>query len=433
VSFPARALLAGLFLAGGSLVVASLALARVIPGWGVLFFYVVPMLFFAVWLSGEFAPQTWRRAFMPLRRAWRQSRLSGPPGVPELPPPPRRVPRIRRPPERIRSLEDVLAAAAYAWLVGMRVFLRVWRAPRLRRTANVVFAVSALAILGLVAWEFRKIGWPLGHARSFPAAAAAALFMSTFALRAVGWQRLFRPYERPRSLTLVASNGTAAVAALALPSRVDDALAIGIVRRLGAARGPSVGTLALSFFLLGLMDMAALVPFAAFAAVAVDASYGVRITMIALTGIGVGAGMLAAALPSIRSSERLVRYRLGHWLALHAPTSPKDAVWSWLLVAGSWLTRAGGLYLLLDALGLESSFAVATAYVVAGAGAAALPMGPAGAATQAGVGAAVLAGAGINTRDAVALAVAAQALTVGAGGVLGALGVLVHLRRRRIA
>jgi uncharacterized membrane protein YbhN (UPF0104 family) len=434
VSLPARAFLAALALATGSLTIASLALVDVIPAWGVLFFYVVPTLFFGVWLLREFVPSLWRRAATPMRRSWRQSRMSGSRRVAELPPPPPKAPpRIRRRPERVRSLADVLAVGAYAWLVAMRVFLRGWRSPRVRRTFNLLFGFAALAILVLVGWEFRSIGWPLGHARGLPTAAAAALFITTFALRAVGWQRLFRPFERPRSLTLVTSTGTAAVAALALPSRIDDALAIGLVRKLGAARGPSVGTLALSFFLLGLMDMAALTPFAAFAAVAVHASFAIRLTMAILTGIGVGAGLLAAALPSIRSSERLVRYRLGHWLAVHAPTSPTDAAWSWLLVAGSWLTRTAGLFVLLGALGLHASFPVATAYVVAGAGAAALPMGPAGAATQAGVGAAVLSGAGIDTADAIALAVAAQALTVGAGAVLGLFGGFVHLRAGRRA
>jgi uncharacterized membrane protein YbhN (UPF0104 family) len=145
----------------------------------------------------------------------------------------------------------------------------------------------------------------------------------------------------------------------------------------------------------------------------------------------VGAAALAAALPSVRGSERLVSYRLGHWLALHAPNSYVDALWSWLLVAASWLTRAGGMYVLLDAVGLSVPFTAATAYVAAAAGAAALPVGPAGAATQAGVGAAVLAGAGISGREALAFAVGAQALTVAAGAILGALGAGVTLAKQR--
>ena len=431
VSLPARVLAAALFLATASLTIASLALVDVIPAWGILFFYVVPTLFFGVWLLGAFAPPAWRRTVTPLRRAFRLSRLSPGRPVGELPPPPTRAPREPRPrPERIGSLTDVLALAAHAWLALMRALLELWRAPRMRRTLELVFAVAAIAIVVLGVRRFASIGWPFAHARPAGTATAAAFFLSTFALRAVAWQRLFRPYERPRSLTLVTSTGTAAVAALALPSRIDDAISIGVIRKLGM-RAPSVGTLALSLFLLGLMDMAALTPFAIFAALAVRANYVVRVAMIGLAGVGVGAAILAAALPSVRGSERLMSYRLGHWLGRHAPSSPVDAAWSWLLTGLSWAARIAGLFVLLDALGMHTSYAVATAYVVAGAAAAALPVGPAGAATQAGVGAAVLAGAGFQTSDAVALAVSAQALTVGVGAALGLFGGAVHLGARR--
>ncbi|MGH3049726.1 MAG: hypothetical protein ACRDLK_06175, partial [Gaiellaceae bacterium] len=80
-------------IAAGALAIASLALARVLPGWGVLFFYVLPTLFFAVWTTRELAPGRWRQAMTPLRRAWRLSRLSGPIVVSELPEPPPRRPR----------------------------------------------------------------------------------------------------------------------------------------------------------------------------------------------------------------------------------------------------------------------------------------------------------------------------------------------------
>ena len=323
----------------------------------------------------------------------------------------------------------VLLEGMRAWLLVVRSELSFLRGRRARRLANLLFVAAAGAMIWLVLHEVLGRSWPLGHARPALTAAALAFFLSTFALRALAWQRLFRPYERPRSLALVASNGVAAVAAVALPSRVDDAIAIAVMRRL-APRSPSVGTLALSLFLLGLMDMAGLVPFAAYATASIDADVGVRTAMTALLGIGVGAAVLAAALPTLRHRKRVVRLRLGHWLARHAPSSHRDAIWSWLLVTASWLTRIGGLYVLLDALDLHAGFSVATAYVVAGAGASALPIGPAGAVTQAGIGAAVLAGAGVATRQAVAFAVVAQSLTVLAGACLGGLGASISLLRR---
>jgi uncharacterized membrane protein YbhN (UPF0104 family) len=429
VSLALRVLGAAAIVAAGALTVAALALVRVVPGWAVLFFYVVPFVFFALWTLRELRPGLWRQAVAPVRRSLRQSRIAPPTTVPEMAQPRQREPETARG-GRLPFGAGLFSEAAQGWLLVIRSALSTLRAGRGRWIFNGVFVLAAAAMVWLVLREITAHGWPLGHAEAAGTAASVALFISTFALRALGWQRLFRPYERPRSLALVASNGTAAVTAVALPSRVDDAIAIGVLRRI-APRSPSVGTLALSLFLLGLIDMAALAPFAGYTAAATHADYYVRITMLGLTVVGVGAAVLAAALPSIRGSERLVSYRLGHWLAVHAPNSYVDALWSWLLVGASWVTRAGGMYVLLGALGLTVPFTAATAYVVAAAGAAALPIGPAGAATQAGVGAAVLAGAGLSGRDAFAFAVAAQALTVGAGAVLGALGAGITLTKRR--
>jgi uncharacterized membrane protein YbhN (UPF0104 family) len=418
VSPAARLYVAAASLGLGALAVASLALVRIVPAWGVLFFYVLPTVFFGLWGARELSPGSWRRATAPVRRAWRLSRFAPPPAR-------RQEPAVLPEPER------AFGVAARGWLLLLRGPLRIVRARRTRRVVELVFLLAAGALVGLVVHRLASGGWALHRADPRLTAAAAALFIATFALRALAWQRLFRPFERPRSLALVTSNATAAVAAIALPSRIDDAIAIAVLRKLGR-RAPSVGTLALSLFLLGLLDMTALTPFAAFAAAFVDASYAVRVPMLVLTGVGVGAALLTAALPSIRGSGRVARFRLGRWLAAHAPASYREAVWASLLVAASWVTRAAGLYVLLAAVDLRSSFAVATAYVVGAAGAAALPVGPAGAATQAGVGAAVLAGAGIDGDAAIALAVAAQALTavVALALALFGAGVTAHARRR---
>lgn len=428
-----RFLGATVVVAAGALTVAALAIVRVVPGWGVLFFYVVPTAFFAVWTIRELNPPLWRRAAAPVRRSWRQSRFAPPTSVAEMATPRPRPAKTPQQRSRPSVAVTVFAQFAQAWLLVIRGALATLRGGRGRWLINGVCLVAAAAMIWLVLREVGRHGWPLARASVPATAASLALFISTFALRSLGWQRLFRAYERPRSLALVASSGTAAVAAIALPSRVDDAVAIGVVRRI-APRAPSVGTLALSLFLLGLMDVAALAPFAAYTAVDAHANGYVRGTMLALAGVGVGAALLAAALPSIRGSERLVSYRLGHWLAVHAPNSYVDALWSWLLVGASWLTRVGGMYVLLGAVGLTVPFTSATAYVAAAAGAAALPVGPAGAATQAGAGAAILTGAGLSGRDALAFAVAAQALTVAAGAVLAALGVgvVAVTRRRRV-
>ena len=101
----------------------------------------------------------------------------------------------------------------------------------------------------------------------------------------------------------------------------------------------------------------------------------------------------------------------------------------------AWLIRAVGLAVLLTAFGFDSSFWLAVAYLSAGAAAAAFPIGPAGAATQAGAGVLVFTSAGIATDDAVAFAVIAQSLFVLAGAAVVLATLVAHgwpkLRARR--
>jgi hypothetical protein len=406
----------------GSLVVASLAFADVLPDWCLLFFYALPSSFLGAWLARELVPAQWRRVAAPLRRAWRLSPLgiAPEPPAPAFPP---RAPRARRP----RGWGAANAVAA-TWLALIGAVLGVLRSRRGRRVGAAVVGAGAAALVALVVDDLVAGGWPVRGLGAAAAAATAALFSATFALRAVAWQRLFRPAERPRSLVLAVANGAASVASLALPSRVDDALTIGIVRRL-SRRPRAIGTIALTLFALGLIDLASLVPFAAYAAA--SASGGAdRVAMAALVGVGVGAAAVAAALPRVRRSRRLASTGLGRWIAGHAPVSRRETAWSWLLVACSWLTQCAGLLLLLHGLGVRGSFADATAYVAAGAAASTLPIGPAGAATEAGAGAAVLAGAGASAQQAIALAITAQALLTTAGATIAATGAIVAWRGR---
>jgi hypothetical protein len=73
------------------------------------------------------------------------------------------------------------------------------------------------------------------------------------------------------------------------------------------------------------------------------------------------------------------------------------------------------LFLLLHTFGVATSFPLAMMYLCAGAASAAIPIGPAGAATQVTAGAALLVVAGIHVSSAVGFALAAQALFVLAG------------------
>ncbi len=415
----------------GSVVVVSLTLASVLAGWGIFFFYTVPALGFGAWVWRESSPSTWRRAVWPFLRLRRGRERGGrltegaaghvprPAAQPATPPFSARLaePPARIPVAALLTSEQVAAlvpGTIHPWLRLMRALLAVWRSPRGRTVVSATFGLSALGILVLAGRHFASVGWPLHDANLRLVAAAGALLLSTYAFKALGWQRLFRPHERPRSLTLAASTGASSVTGAALPGRFDDVVRIAVVRRL-SGRLPGVGTIVLTIFLLGLLDAAALSPLALAAAVTSKAALGVRIALAVVGVAGLGAALLVAALTRTAAGDRPGRYRLTRWLRRHAPASIRDASYASVLVTTAWLLRAVGLVVLLAALGLGFSFPLAATFLAAGAASAALPIGPAGAATQAGAGAAVLASAGIDANKAVAFAVVAQALHILAG------------------
>jgi hypothetical protein len=134
--------------------------------------------------------------------------------------------------------------------------------------------------------------------------------------------------------------------------------------------------------------------------------------------------------------ERVLRYRGGRWLASHTHCT-KEAAAAWLFVSVSWGLRGTAVFLLLDALSLKGSFALALAFLCASAASAALPIAPAGAATQAGAGAAILMASGMKGTEALAFSVAAQALVVVTGAavilLLAAWQIAIRIRPRLAA
>jgi hypothetical protein len=278
-------------------------------------------------------------------------------------------------------------------------------------SAAVGIGLSVLAVR-----HFAITGWPLSHGRPAFLVAAGLLILLAYALKAYGWQRLFAADERPGPLALAAANGGASVTGVALPGRFDEIVRIAIVRRYpGCPAG--VGSLSLSLFMLGLIDSIALAPLAASVAVLPGHAVGLRAGLALIAAAGIGAAALVIALPRIVASNRFLHTRLARWLSPRT-TSMRGASQAWALVSASWLMRAVALLLLLGAFGIELSFALALLYLCAGAAASALPIGPAGAATQIGAGAAVLVASGVTVSQAVAFAIAAQAMTVFAGAAI---------------
>jgi uncharacterized membrane protein YbhN (UPF0104 family) len=286
----------------------------------------------------------------------------------------------------------------------------------------LAIASGAAAIGGgfLVVRHFASTPWPLAGGEPAVLVAAGLLLLVAQALKAIGWGRLFAQRERPHTLALAAGNGGAALIGTVLPGRFDDAMRVAVVRRYpGCPAG--VRSLCLSLAMLGLIDSVALAPLALAAALLSSGGIGVRAGLAVVVAAGVAAAALILALPRLAVSERVLRFRVGRWLAPRT-TSRRLASEAWLFVSACWAIRAIAVFLLLGTLGIGFSLPLALLFLCAGAAAAALPIGPAGAATQVGAGAAALMAAGVGASPAVAVALAGGALGVLTGGavVLGA-------------
>jgi uncharacterized membrane protein YbhN (UPF0104 family) len=284
---------------------------------------------------------------------------------------------------------------------------------RSRRRRILVTALSAVFALGLAAVAaryFAETSWPLFRAHPGLLVAAASLSVLGYALKALAWRQLVAANERPSALTLAAANGGASVSGLALPGRFDDVVRIAIVRRF--RRCPAgVQTLCLSLGMLGLVDAAALAPLAVAGTLLPGQTLVARLGLALLAAIGLVAASLVFALPRLARGRRLLRFRFGRWLSSRT-TSLGDASIAWGLASAAWLVRTAAVVVLLGALGVEFSFALAILYLCASSAAAGLPIGPGGTATQAGAGAAVLIASGVGVPAAVGVAVAVQLLGI---------------------
>jgi uncharacterized membrane protein YbhN (UPF0104 family) len=279
--------------------------------------------------------------------------------------------------------------------------------------AAIASSVSAAGLLAAVIHHFVTAGWPLSGGNPLVVASAGVLFLVAYALKAYGWRRLFQTGERPAMLALAAAGGGASILGIALPGRFDEAARVVIVRRYpGCPAG--VPTICLSLFTLGLIDNIALSPLAAASASFPGLSLSVRAGFTVVAAGGLGAAMLVLALPRLTRITRLLRFRLVRWLSPRA-TCLRDASHAWGLVSASWIIRAVALFLLLHTFGVATSLPLAIMYLCAAAASAAIPIGPAGAATQVTAGAALLIVAGVQASSAIGFALAAQALLVLAG------------------
>jgi hypothetical protein len=312
------------------------------------------------------------------------------------------------------SVAPIVLAGRYRLLLAALV--RLHRSRRGQWTIAVGSGAIVIVLALLAVRHFATTTWPLSNGRPVLLVAAGLLLLFAQALKAYGWGRLFTADERPKSLALAAGNGGAALICVVLPGRFDDAMRVA-VDRLYRPCPAGVRALCLSLFMLGLIDSAALAPLAFVAALFAGAGNGVRAALAVVTVGGVAAAALILTLPRLITSRRILRFRLGRWLDPRT-TSRRRATQAWALVSACWLVRAAALFLLLGALGFGYSFPLALVFLCAGAAAAALPIGPAGAATQVGAGAASLIASGVGASQALSVAVSVAALGVLSGAAI---------------
>jgi hypothetical protein len=302
-----------------------------------------------------------------------------------------------------------------------RYRLLVHALARLRRSRRARWSLAAgsgatmVVLAFLAAKHFATSPWPLSGGEPGVLVAICLLLLLAQGFKAWGWGRLFTANERPRSLALAAGNGGAALTGVMLPGRFDDAMRIAVVRRYPGCRA-GVRALCLSLVMLGLIDSVALAPLAAVAAV-LGGGIGVRAGLTVVAVAGVAAAGLLLVLPRFAGSKRALRFRLGRWVSPRT-TSRRRLSEAWALVSACWLLRAVAAFLLLGTLGVGFSFPLALLFLCAGAAAAAVPIGPAGAATQVGAGAAALIASGVGSSQALAVTLAGGALGVFTGAAI---------------
>ena len=236
---------------------------------------------------------------------------------------------------------------------------------------------------------------------------AGLLLLVAQALKAYGWSRLFTSDERPKPLALAAGNGGAALIGLVLPGRFDDAMRVAVVRRYPPCPA-GVRALCLSLVMLGLIDSAALAPLAFAAAVVGGAGNGARVGLAIVAVGGIAAAALIIALPRLVGSGRVRRFRLGRWLCPR--TTASAGLEAWAFVSACWVVRQSRSSCPRHSASATRSLAPLPG---AGATAAALPIGPAGTATQVGATTALLASgvdaSGAQRRRSVTLGILAAA------------------------
>ena len=305
----------------------------------------------------------------------------------------------------------------------------------LKTAAGVAFCVLAIAVGFLAARRLTSTTWPLQEANVVLVLAAAAAYLASFVLRALGWQRLF-PGERPDRSRCLAACGAAAASGAVLPFRLDYVVKISMLRRLGGVR-LGLETIGLSIVSLGLVDAVAMLPLAIAAIATSGAIFRAPLVVVLLFCLGcIGVLILGprlVLLPFVRRSGRVERIfaRVGDHAGISRSTFAAGG-----FLFGCWTMRALGSTLLLSALGVGFSPSLALVILCLAAAASILPITAGGAIVSVTATSGVLLALGVTQNAAINFSLASGMLltaTALAAAVMGVGGSLyLTLRRRQL-
>jgi len=309
-----------------------------------------------------------------------------------------------------------------------------WR--RARVGAGVAFSVVVVAACFLTARRLTTTGWPLERANLTLVLTASTAYLSSFFLRALGWQRLF-PGDRPDRSRCLAACGAAAASGVVLPFRLDYVVKIWTLRRLGGVR-LGLDTVGLSVVALGMVDAVAMLPLAVCAIATSDAVFRAPLVVVLLFCLGcitaLALGPRVALLPFVNRSNRVRRSftRVGEQVGVSQSTFIAGG-----FLFGCWTTRAFGCTLLLSALGAGFSPSFALVVICLSAATSILPITAGGVLVNVGTTSVVLLGLGVSRQAAINFSLASGMLltfSALAAAVVGAVGsTLLSVQRRRLA
>jgi len=312
----------------------------------------------------------------------------------------------------------------------------VTRSVRLQRArvgVGVAFSVAIVAACFLTARRLTASGWPLAQANVVLVLTASAAYLASFFLRALGWQRLF-PGDRPDRSRCLAACGAAAASGVVLPFRLDYAVKIWTLRKLGGVR-LGLDTVGLSILSLGMVDAVAMFPLAVCALVTSDAIFRAPLVVVLLFCIGcitaLVLGPRLVRLPFVDRSDRVQRgfRRVGDHVAVARATFVAAG-----FLFGCWMTRALGCALLLSALGAGFSPFLALVVICLAAATSILPITAGGAIVNIGTTSVVLIGLGVTQQAAINFSLASGMLltfSALAAAAVGAAGSTVLTMQRR--